>query len=398
MAATLEELYPVAREAGFLALAAIPYTEFSAWNNAMRSRPGYEEITSLPPLADPRLTLPGARSVVIAALDYSRTPVPPSVRGKVARLYLSHSDPPEFGQHPAARRLNETFARLGWQSSTKVPRREAAVAAGLVVQRRNCLGYLPNGHSFISLFGWAVDAEIEPGRLLCGDAVTGCSIEPLNEFSYPPARTDPCGRCRICIDACPTEALVSPFVLDPRRCVDRNTWREGEWLPRELRSKLGSWIYGCDTCQEVCPRNQRALTSVSASSGQETADFSLARLALVGDEEYRAIWEKLFVYNPNRNDIRRNVMVALGNLGDPALEPVLQEGLGDADPVIRGHAAWSLGRIGTRTARTALEAALTLENDPSVCEEIRLALAATGSPDVSEFWKQEGDDREHINR
>ncbi len=381
MAATLEELYPAACEAGFRALAAIPYTEFFSWRDAVRDRPGYEEFASLPSMADPRMSLPGARSVVVAVWDYSRVAVPPSVRGKVARLYLSHSDPPDLLMHPAARCMMETFTRLGWKYSAKVPRREAAVAAGLVVQRRNCLSYFVNGYSFISLFAWAVDAEIEPGRAICDGTATAGAIEPLKGFSYPPARTDPCGQCRVCIDACPTGALVSPFVLDPRRCIDRNTWREGEWLPRELRPKLGTWVYGCDACQETCPHNWEAIKSASSLPSSERAigDFSLPRLALVGDEEYRTIWHRLFVFNSNRNDFRRNAMVALGNMGDPAVEPVLKEGLKDADPIIRGHAAWALGKIGTRGARVALEAALAGEGDLAVREEITLALEAQRS-------------------
>lgn len=373
LALTLEALRPAAREAGFLALAAIPCTEFSSWGASVRSRTGYGEFPSLPSLTDPTTSLPGARTIVVALWDYSRAVVPPSARSRVARLYLSESDPPDQGTHGGGRCLVEAFARLGWRWSGKVPRREAAVAAGLVVQRRNCLGYLPHGHSFLSLFAWAVDAEIQPGRLVNHDRAPAGLGEPLVGFSYPPARVDPCGRCRLCIDACPTGALASPFVLDPRRCIDRNTWRAGEWLPRELRSKMGTWIYGCDVCQEVCPRNRAVAEPAHAPGDQALLNFALEHLAMVADQEYRAVWHRYFVYNPSKNDIRRNAIVALGNLGDPAAEPILREALGDGDPMVRGHAAWALARMATRTARRTLQAALARETDPAVRDEIELS-------------------------
>lgn len=386
----MERLWPAAREAGFAGLGAFPFTEFSAWLETLSGRPGYEEFPSWRGLANARESLPTARSIVVAAWDYSRIPVPP-LTGKVARLYLTFSDPPELASHPGARHLLEVFDRLGWKATTKVPRREAAVAAGLLVQRRNCLGYLPWGHSFVSLFAWAVDAEVKPLRAMRGGDADSDSVEPLSGFAYPPARRDPCGRCRQCLDACPTGALAGPFVLDPRRCVDRNTWRIGEGIPRELRPKLGSWIYGCDVCQQACPHNHRAGAIVGARDDADTdagagggagvgggADTErvLESLATVDEESFRERWSRLFVYNPNRNDVRRNAIVALGNVGGPQAEPTLLEVLSDEDPVIRGHAAWALGRLGTGAARRALEKAGQRETDSLVRREITLSLEA----------------------
>ncbi len=370
----LEQLRPAIREAGFRAAAAIPCMEFSAWRKAVLGRPGYEEFPALASRADPRASLPEARSIVVAIWDYSGIPLPSSALGKIARLYLSHSDPPDQGKHPAGQRLEALFRELGWRFSAALPRREAAVAAGLLVQRRNCLGYLPHGHSLVSVFAWAVDGEIEPGRLINEDGSPEGPVEPLPRFEYPPARQDPCGNCRLCIDRCPTGALVGPFVLDPARCIDRNTWRVGEWLPGWVRPKLGTRVYGCDACQEVCPFNKRALAAAPVQLEREGARFDLARLAGAEDEEYVAVWERYFVYNPNRNDIRRNAIVALGNLGDPAVAPLLGKLLSDEAPIIRAHAAWALGRIRTPTARRILEDALANEAEEEVREEIVLAL------------------------
>jgi len=373
VAFSLEQLRRAISKAGFLAAAAMPAVEFSDWRQVVLSRPGYEDFPSLPSRADPRASLAGARSVIVAVWDYSTIPTPRSGRGKVARLYLSRSDPPEQGDHPAGRLMEQFFKSRGWKFTAALPRREAAVAAGLVQQRRNCLGYLPAGHSFVSLFAWAVDAEIEPGRLLRQD--TGAvRATPLTGFVYPGARHDPCGGCRLCIDRCPTGALASPYVLDPCRCIDRNTWRAGESLPRSLRSDLGTRIYGCDVCQEVCPFNRRVLSAAPASAPPGEPDFDLARLATVGDEEYHAVWAKYFVYNPDRNDIRRNAVVAIGNAADPTSLPLLGNLLSDEVPVVRGHAAWALGRFATPAAKQALEAALARESEPAVREEIAAAL------------------------
>lgn len=363
-------------------MAALPYTEFSDWLQTVSGRPGYDELGSWTGLARARASLPEARSIVVAAWDYSKTPVPPLL-GKVARLYLTFSDPPDPATHPGCRFLLEAFDRLGWKATAKVPRREAAVAAGMLVQRRNCLGYLPRGHSFVTLFAWAVDAEVEPARAVRHEDAERETIEPLSGFRYPPARQDPCGRCRECIDACPTGALVSPFVLDPRRCIDRNTWRAGEGIPRELRPRLRSWIYGCDACQEACPHNHRAGAVVETGDGTGIVSATdsegvLERLAVVDEEAFRKTWSRLFVFNSNRNDIRRNAIVALANVGAPRAEGVLCEVLKDEDPIIRGHAAWALGRIGTPGARRALERAGRREADDSVRGEIALA-AAGGS-------------------
>lgn len=100
---------------------------------------------------------------------------------------------------------------------------------------------------------------------------------------------------------------------------------------------------------------------------------------MVSDEEYHAVWHRYFVYNPSKNDIRRNAIVALGNLGDAAAEPILRQALGDGDPIIRGHAAWALARIATRTARRALGAALARETDPAVRDEITLSYQESAS-------------------
>ncbi|MDA8216000.1 MAG: HEAT repeat domain-containing protein [Dehalococcoidales bacterium] len=376
MASSLAPILAAAEEAGFAALATMPCVPFSDWLGVVRTREGYTDFLSLPSLADARETLPEARTIVVAVWDYLGHAPAVVGPGRVARLYLSESDPSDPETHPAARRMAETFARLGWRTSTKAPRREAAVAAGLLEQRRNCLGYLPGGHSFVALFTWVVDQTLAHERVTFGD-ISGATIETVREFAYPPGRRDPCGRCQACLEACPTQALVRPFVLDPRRCIDRNTWRVGQWLPRELRPKMGTWLYGCDVCQEVCPHNQKALKA-AASKARGKAEFALDRLAAIDDRQYRDVWQRFFVFNEDPADLRRNVMVAIGNLGDTSLLPSLLAGSKDGAPVVRGHAAWALGRFKASRARKALKSALAGETDAAVRAEILAALEEQG--------------------
>ncbi len=384
---SVESLLSTARKAGFRAMAVVPYTAFTAWGDNVRKRPGYDSFKSLPGNEDARTSLPEAKSIVMGVWDYSAVPVPPSYRGRVARLYLSRSDLPDYGGQPATQVMEGFFGHLGWRFTRRVPRRETAVAAGLLVQRRNCLGFLPGGHSFVALFAWAVEAELKPWRAWFdgGAAGAGPAVgEPL-DFVYPPERRDPCGDCRLCLDACPTGALVAPFTVDPRRCIDRNNSLSGEAVPRDIRSRLGGWVYGCDACQEACPHNRRVVRAGSgggdpaaATEGFTWPDLSLEGLSAVTAEEYEAVWSSLFVFNSDRDDLRRNAIIALGNLGDRAAEPSLRAALADPGPIIRGHAAWALGRLATPSAREALRTALAIEADATAREEMTLALADEG--------------------
>ena len=234
MAVTKAELVERVLEAGFDGVGITTAAPFSRWREAVESRPGYpEHYAHLPPWADPRAVLPGARSVICAYLGYHNTPVPEPFHGRIARLYQGQTEEgPRY--HPASVAVTEWLRSMGTAVSRTGPRRPAAVRAGVAVQRRNCLAFSPRRGSWISLHLWVVDVDLEPD-------------EPL-----PPVS---CGKCRLCLDACPTGALVEPYVLDPTRCIDHLTGSPGKWIPRELRPRAGSWVYGCDACQEACPHN-----------------------------------------------------------------------------------------------------------------------------------------------
>jgi epoxyqueuosine reductase len=222
-----------------------------------------------------------------------------------------------------------------------------------------------------------------------GALLLGLELEP----DVP--TTAHCGTCTRCLDACPTQAFIAPYLLDARRCISYLTIELKGPIPRELRPLIGDWIYGCDICQEVCPWNRKAPpTREPAFQPREglSAPELIPMLAMT-DEEFRARFRGSPIQRTKRRGLLRNVAVALGNARDPAAVPALRAALErDPEPLVRGHAAWALGRIGGPAARAALRAAAATETDAYVSEEIALALAEGFEP---QRHKEDTRDRKH---
>lgn len=205
-----------------------------------------------------------------------------------------------------------------------------------------------------------------------------------------------CGQCEVCLHACPTHAFVAPYVLDSRRCISYLTIEHRGSIPLEMRPLIGAHIFGCDICQEVCPVNLVAEARLRRSDklGASNGDGRTARgkrlefqprvavgsspalipLLALDEEGFRERFRHSPIKRTKRRGLLRNVCVALGNIGDPVAVPALVGALGDTEPLVRGHAAWALGRLGGEAARLALAHALPAEKDPSVREELRYAL------------------------
>jgi epoxyqueuosine reductase len=199
----------------------------------------------------------------------------------------------------------------------------------------------------------------------------------------PPFTGDHCGTCTRCLDACPTGAFVGPRVLDARRCISYLTIELRGPIPRELRPLVGDWIFGCDICQEVCPWNRKAPVSLEPAfrprAGFETPE--LIPMLQMTQEEFSARFKGSPIKRAKRRGLLRNVAVALGNAGDRAAIPALVVALRDPEPLVRGHAAWALGRLGGAAALSALRATREGEDDPFVIEELEMAVAEC-VPDV----------------
>ena len=210
--------------------------------------------------------------------------------------------------------------------------------------------------------------------IFLGQVVTDLEMEP----DSPSKKT--CGSCVRCIDACPTGAIVAPYVIDNARCISYLTIENRGPIPKPLRPLMYDWVFGCDICQDVCPVNRKAAQAREPAFRKRSfSTLDLAAILEMTEEEFRAQFRSSPIKRAKRVGIQRNACVALGNAGDPAAVPVLARALRTGEPLVRGHAAWALGRLGGVEATGALEGALLRETDPQVVPEIAQALEEDAS-------------------
>lgn len=191
---------------------------------------------------------------------------------------------------------------------------------------------------------------------------------------------DRCGTCTACIDLCPTGAIVAPFQVDARRCISYLTIEVRGPIPRPMRPLIGGHLFGCDVCQEVCPWNRKArLTPMQEFAARpELVALQAADVLMLTPDAFGAVFRGTSMHRTRRKGLARNAAVVLGNTGDRAWVPKLDEALSaHDDPLVRGHAAWALGALGGEAARAALERGLGREEASYVIEEIRYALDAS---------------------
>ena len=314
--------------------------------------------------ADPSRLLPGARSVLIVAMSYwtGDEAAHDGDRGCISRYAWGDEYHRILGE-----RLESLWAAIGellpgvqgrWYVDTG-PVLEKAWAeragAGWIGKHTNLISQELG--SWIFLGAIVLDAELEPG-------------EP-----HP----DRCGTCRACIDVCPTDAIVAPFVLDARRCISYLTIENRGPIPVEYRRDIGNRIFGCDDCQDVCPWNRFAKASARAADfapRSENRAPELVELLGLDEPAFRKRFAGSPVLRAKRRGFVRNVAVALGNSGDRAAVQPLTAALDDGDALVRGHAAWALGELGGAAATAALRERHGHETDVWVRGEIDAALAA----------------------
>ena len=196
-------------------------------------------------------------------------------------------------------------------------------------------------------------------------------------LSYDRPMRDRCGKCDLCLKACPTGAFVGPYVLDARRCISYLTIELKSAIPRHLRPLIGDHIFGCDICQEVCPYNVKA-EPTAETAYQPKAGLHAPRLIplLALDQEgFRARFRGSPIWRAKRRGLLRNVAVALGNIKSRDALSGLIKALDDEEALVRSHVAWALGQIGGSQAQVALQRRLALEQDSEVIGEITDALS-----------------------
>lgn len=321
---------------------------------------------------DPTVILPDARSFVVAALDYFTYTLPSEIAGDPLRGRFSNYAWNLDYHDIMLPRLKELAALIESSAGADVAccayvdtgailERSHAAQAGAGFTGKNTMLIHPRRGSFFFL----------------GEIITTALLEPDE-----PATTQPgCGTCTRCLTACPTDAFPRPYVLDARRCISYLTIEHNGFIPREIRPRMGNWVYGCDVCQEVCPWQRFAQPVLHPEFFQPTsmnrAAPPLQHLLTLGETEFSAMFAGSPVERIGRDRLVRNACIAAGNSGHSTLARWLLPLLEDADPLVRGHAAWALGQL--RTGSHELRAAFRREKVPQVRDEVNQALQSVDS-------------------
>jgi epoxyqueuosine reductase len=213
---------------------------------------------------------------------------------------------------------------------------------------------------------------IAPGAgsyLVLGELLVDADLAPTAPEEPPKPR---CGTCRACLDACPTQAFVDAYLLDARRCISYLTIEHHAAIPRELRASIGTWVFGCDVCQEVCPFNagdgEPHDPLLSPRSGEHALP-DLVALAHKGANQLRQFVKRTALRRVPREVLLRNVAVALGNTADLGAIPALAALLRERAPLVREHAVWALGQLGAFDVLRAHD-----DDHAAVRDELALAL------------------------
>jgi len=303
---------------------------------------------------DPRALASNARTIAVVALAYAhRGGDEPGdgPRGFVAR-YARGRDYHTVVRHKLqeladaiATGVGRPIAARPCVDSAPVLERDYAETAGIGFTAKNTMTIAPGLGSYLVLGELLLDVDAEPTPAL--------------------DRTAPrCGDCTACLDACPTHAFAEPYVLDARRCISYLTIEHRGVIDRRLRPAMGNMIFGCDVCQQVCPYNAAAPARTPPAPelspvGADRGALDLIGLLGLGANQLRKLVDGSALRRANRRQLLRNACIALGNSGDAAAVAALERAVADRDPVVRGHAAWALGRLGqlgARTTRTARRA------------------------------------------
>lgn len=325
--------------------------------------------------ASPQELLPGAQSIISLGLNYypadpaddpaegdtaadSRTGGP-GLTGQIARYArgrdyhrVMKARMRDFAAGLAAR-LDTPIAARWYVDDGPMLDRAAAARAGL--------GWFGKNSNILTseLGSW----------VFLGQVITDLAIAP----DAPLVKT--CGSCVRCIDACPTGAIVAPYVIDNARCISHLTIENRGAIPRELRPLLGDWIFGCDLCQEVCPVNRKAQPAQEPAFGKAAlATADLIEILEMSETDFRERFRGTPILRAKRMGLQRNACVALGNGKNPAAIPALDRALQQGESLVRGHAAWALGQIGGPAALAALHQAAQQETDEEALAEIRAVL------------------------
>src|SRR5712691_6049651 len=328
---TADELQRLGEELGLDVVGAAPATAYEETERHIRERRrrglfADMRFTIARPeeSCHPETLLEGARTVVSAAYCYwADGPEPGPGEGRLPR-YTWHD-----GYALLRERLEQLGRRLGGRYRVLVDAnqhvdREAAVRAGVGFYGKNTMLITRKHGSWVVLGTLVTDVEIEPSRPLGLD----------------------CGECRLCIDACPTGALDEPGTLDATRCLSYWTQAPAP-IPEPYREELGASVYGCDICQDVCPWN-RGVEKRRAGTPAAEPNVSLVDWLEADGAELRRRYERLYVPRNDPRWLRRNALVAAGNVGGDTERAAVERYAEGEDELLAEHARWALQQMRER--------------------------------------------------
>ena len=390
MSISAAELVAAGRRAGLDAVGVCDAAPFEAAASALHRRKreglhGGMQFTYRNPdrSADPARTLPGATALVVGAVDFHREAPPrPAGGGPHARVasyhWVDNYGPLRAGLEKVAELLRADGHRAVVSSDeNSLMDRAAAHRAGIGWWGKSTNILIRGAGSMVVL----------------GSVITDAPVDLTNPEPVP----DGCGPCRRCLDECPTGALVAPGVLDARRCLAWLVQADGVFDP-DFRVALGDRLYGCDDCQEACPPNrvrlrrphrvgrepageglvgrERVDEDRAAPAPEVQAWVPLLEVLAADDGELLKRFGRWYIPRRQPRYLRRNALVVLANVGDPAdprVRAAVDRTLGDPDPLVRGHAVWCARRLGL-----GLES-LRGADDPLVAAELRRVVPVRGS-------------------
>ena len=294
---------------------------------------------------DPRQILPDVKTVIVLALNY--------FQGRESAA--AGTSPAKGATGPAA--TTGRIARYAWGDDYHglIEKKLAVIDQFL----RECGGrqkcYVDTGpmlerdHAASAGIGWHGKSTMLLNREL-GTWFFLAEILTTLEFAPDTAQKNYCGRCRRCIDACPTGAITAPHQVDARRCISYLTIELKGSIPIELRPLIGDRIYGCDDCLDACPWNRFAKVSRETAFAMrpEVAAMKLRDYLGLDDDKFRRLFRNSPTKRTKRRGLLRNVCVALGNVGTIDDLPALERAAVDAEPLIAEHAQWAIERIKER--------------------------------------------------
>lgn len=290
---------------------------------------------------DPRRILPEAQTMLVVAASYAGPPSPAlrPLHGRVSRY--AWGPPPDYAggadyHRWVLRRLEALIRAIEDELGGPVTSR-AYVDTGPVLER---------AWAEAAGLGWAGKNTNLIHPRLGSFLFLGVALLAVRLPLAPQGDLPGCGTCTRCIDVCPTGAIVAPGVLDARRCLSYLTIEHRGAIPEDLRPAMGTRLFGCDTCQDVCPWNQGPIAAFQGVPAPEIATLYLPDLLAMDGAEFRARFRHTAIWRATPTGLARNAAVVLGNLGDPAAKPHLARAA-ESHPsaLVREHAAWALGRL-----------------------------------------------------